>query len=252
MLVTRFTRWPSQVPVEPRKPPVPAAGEVVVTFIGHATFLIQSPGGNVLTDPVYSQRAGPLHLRRTRPRPRAGVRFEDLPPISTVLLSHNHYDHCDLRALRRLERRFDPLVVTPLGNARLLRSAGPRRVEELDWWESDERAVPITVTPAQHFSARTPFDRNRALWGGFVVEIGGRRILLRRRLRLRPALPRDRRPPGADRPRAAADRRLRAALVHAGHPHESGGGGAGPPRPRRSPEHRDALRHLSADAGGDR
>ena len=98
------------------------------------------------------------------------------PPISTVLLSHNHYDHCDL-TLRKLAGRFDPLVVTPLGNGALVRSAGIRRVEELDWWQTSAQApVPITLTPAQHFSARGPFDRNRALWGGFLFPAGDRRI----------------------------------------------------------------------------
>jgi L-ascorbate metabolism protein UlaG (beta-lactamase superfamily) len=174
MLVTRFTRWPSQVPVEPRKPPIPGAGEVAVTFIGHATFLMQSPDATVLVDPVYARRAGPFPFVGPVRVRAPGVRFEDLPPISTVLQTHNHYDHCDLRALRRLERSFHPKFVTPLGNARLLRSAGATRIVELDWWETDGA---VTVTPAQHFSARTPFDRNRALWGGFLIEIGGRRIL---------------------------------------------------------------------------
>lgn len=96
--------------------------------------------------------------------------FDNLPPISTVLLSHNHYDRCDLRTLRMVAKRFDPIVVKPLGNARLLRSAGLRRVEELDWWQSaTSSALPITLAPAHHFSARTPFDRNRALWGGFTL-----------------------------------------------------------------------------------
>src|SRR6185436_18934294 len=105
------------------------------------------------------------------------VRFDDLPPISIVLLSHNHYDHCDLRTLRMLAKRFDPVVITPLGNGALVRSTGIRRVEELDWWQDATMApLPITLTPAQHFSARTPFDRNRALWGGFVLEIEDARL----------------------------------------------------------------------------
>ena len=105
------------------------------------------------------------------------MRFDDLPPISTVLLSHNHYDHCDLRTLRTLAKRFDPLVITPIGNARLVQSTGIRRVEELVWWQdAGAGTARITVTPARHFSARTPFDRNRALWGGFSIEADGLRI----------------------------------------------------------------------------
>ena len=103
--------------------------------------------------------------------------FDALPTISTVLVSHNHYDHCDLPTLGRLAARFDPIVVTPVGNGPLVRSAGIRRVEELDWWqEAKVPGLPITLTPAQHFSARSPLDRNRALWGGFVLVAGGARI----------------------------------------------------------------------------
>ena len=178
LLLTPQTRWPSEVPVEPRQPPKAGPGEVVVTFVGHSTFLIQSAGTNVLIDPVYYQRASPVSFAGPRRARAPGVRFDDLPNISLVLLSHNHYDHCDLGTLQRLERRFHPPVVTPLGNDRLLRSAGIRQVEEIDWWETASAApLPITLTPAQHFSARGPFDRNRALWGGFVIEAGGRRIL---------------------------------------------------------------------------
>jgi len=177
MLLERRTPWPRHVDVSVRVAPVLGGAAAVVTFIGHATFLIQTPAGNLLTDPIYSQRAGPFNVVGPKRVRQPAVRFDDLPPISTVLLSHNHYDHCDLPTLRRLARRFDPAVVTPLGNARLVRSAGIRRVEELDWWQPAANGhVPITATPAQHFSARTPWDRNRALWCGFVLQAGQRRI----------------------------------------------------------------------------
>jgi L-ascorbate metabolism protein UlaG (beta-lactamase superfamily) len=149
----------------------------VVTFIGHATFLIQTTDGNILTDPMYSQRAGPLNVFGPRRVRQPAVLFDDLPAISTVLLSHNHYDHCDRPTLGRLARRFDPIVVTPLGNGALVRSAGIRRVEELDWWQDAKSlASAITLTPAQHFSARTPLDRTRALWGGFFLVAGAQRL----------------------------------------------------------------------------
>ena len=126
---------------------------------------------------MYSQRAGLLNLVGPRRVRLPAVRLDDLPPIATVLLSHNHYDHCDLRTLRLLAERFDPLVVTPLGNRSLVRSARVRRIEELDWWQaSTTSALSVTLTPAQHFSARSPLDRNRALWGGFMLTIGDRRI----------------------------------------------------------------------------
>ena len=178
LLLTRRTRWPSSVAVERRKPSKPEANEVVLTFIGHATFLIQAAGANVLIDPVYALRASPLSVAGPRRVRAPGVEFDELPAISTVLLSHNHYDHCDLGTLQLLERRFHPQFITPLGNGRLLRSAGIQQVEELDWWEAGtNEPLTVTVTPAQHFSARGPFDRNRALWGGFLVQAAGRRIL---------------------------------------------------------------------------
>jgi L-ascorbate metabolism protein UlaG (beta-lactamase superfamily) len=170
-------RWPARI-VEPPQQPAPLEhATAVVTFIGHSTFLIQTPAGNVLTDPVYSQRAGPFNVLGPKRVRQPGVAFDALPPVSIVLLSHNHYDHCDLRTLRRLAKRFDPLVVTPVGTGRLVRAAGISRVDELDWWqESGSSAMPVTLTPAQHFSARGPFDRNRALWGGFMVGAGAARI----------------------------------------------------------------------------
>jgi L-ascorbate metabolism protein UlaG (beta-lactamase superfamily) len=177
MLLERRTPWPERVD-EPSQRPAPLDhSAAVVTFIGHATLLIQTPEGNILTDPMYSQRAGPFNVMGPRRVRQPAVRFEDLPPISIVLLSHNHYDHCDVRTLGMLAERFDPLVVTPLGNSALVRSSGIHRVEELDWWqEAKSSALPITLTPAKHFSARGPFDKNRALWGGFVLMTGGTRI----------------------------------------------------------------------------
>jgi L-ascorbate metabolism protein UlaG (beta-lactamase superfamily) len=177
MLLEKRTPWPAHVDQPLRQPPGRDGAAAVVTFIGHATFLIQTAAGNVLIDPMYSQRAGPLNLLGPRRVRQPAVPFDALPPISTVLLSHNHYDHCDRRTLRMLADRFDPIVVTPLGNAALVRSAGIRRVEELDWWhEAKTPAWPIVLTPAQHFSARSPLDRNRALWGGFMFTAGSRRI----------------------------------------------------------------------------
>src|SRR5438477_3450670 len=177
MLLERRTRWPERIDEPPQRPPELDGAAAVVTFIGHATFLIQTAAGNILTDPMFSERAGPLNMVGPRRVRRPAVRFEELPRIAIVLLSHNHYDHCDLRTIGRLAARFDPIVVTPLGNGRLARSAGIRRIEELDWWQdATTPALPITLTPAHHFSARTPLDRNRALWGGFMMSVGRSRI----------------------------------------------------------------------------
>jgi L-ascorbate metabolism protein UlaG (beta-lactamase superfamily) len=177
MLLERRTPWPARVDVPLRRPPSLDGAAAIVSFIGHSTFLIQTAAGNILTDPIYSQRASPFSFAGPRRVRQPAIAFADLPPISTVLLSHNHYDHCDLRTLARLARLTDPIVVTPLGNAPLVRSAGLTRVEELDWWqEAKSTPWPLTLTPAHHFSARGPFDRNRALWGGFSLVAGGRRL----------------------------------------------------------------------------
>jgi len=177
MLLEPRTPWPARID-EPTQPaPGLDGAAAVVTFIGHSTFLIQTAAGNILTDPMYSQRAGPLNVFGPRRVRQPAVPFDDLPPISTVLLSHNHYDHCDRRTLGMLAERLDPIVVTPLGNGALVRSSGIRQVEELDWWqEAKSSALSIALTPAHHFSARSPLDRNRALWGGFLLMADGVRI----------------------------------------------------------------------------
>lgn len=156
---------------------MPENDDVAITFIGHSTFLVQSRDVRILIDPVYSDYAGPFGRLGPRRVRKPGMAFGDLPQIDLVLLSHNHYDHCDLPTHRRLVRRDDPSYITPLGNARVLNKAGATKIEERDWWESAEaKGVRVTITPAQHFSARTPWDRNRALWGGFVFDVAGARI----------------------------------------------------------------------------
>src|SRR5580704_14565843 len=112
MLLEPRTPWPARVDEPQRRLPGLDGAAAVVTFIGHATFLIQTAAGNIMTDPMYSQRAGPLNLVGPRRVRQPAVPFDDLPAVSIVLLSHNHYDHCDLRTLRGLARRFDPLVIT--------------------------------------------------------------------------------------------------------------------------------------------
>jgi L-ascorbate metabolism protein UlaG (beta-lactamase superfamily) len=168
-----FHRWPRTMPA-PRRPELPtqvAAGEVVVTFIGHATFLLQFAGFTVLTDPIFADRAGPFGLlgpKRARP---PALRREELPPIDVVLVTHNHYDHLDLATLRWLARERRPQFVTSLGNRAWLAARGIAPAVELDWWESAAitPALRVTATPAQHFAARSPWDRCRTLWNGFVL-----------------------------------------------------------------------------------
>lgn len=165
--------WELQLEAAPAPPPprtVPSE-QVRVTLINHATVLVQTAGLNVLTDPHWSERASPLAWigpRRHRP---PGVRFDDLPPIHAVLISHNHYDHMDLPTLRRLAAAHEPLFIVPLGNRRTLASAGISRVLELDWWQRHElsAAVAVHAVPARHWSKRGLFDTNKALWAGFYL-----------------------------------------------------------------------------------
>jgi len=158
MLFERYAPWPAQVPVVQRPAPPPTSGdEIVVTFIGHATFLMQTSAGNIITDPVFAQRAGPFGWAGPRRVRQPGVRFDDLPPIAYVLLSHNHYDHCDLEALRALQHRDHPRVVTLQGNATLLRSSGVTRIAELDWWQ--RMPAEMSAMPgAQTLDRSSPLD----------------------------------------------------------------------------------------------
>ena len=147
-----------------------AGSELRATFVNHATFLLQTEGLNLLTDPVWSERVSPVSFAGPSRHREPGLRFEDLPPIDAILLSHTHYDHCDLATLKRLLARDRPAIFCPLGVARLLRRVGFQEIHERDWWGQTEwQGLSIHCVPAQHFSARGPFDRNRTLWCGWVV-----------------------------------------------------------------------------------
>jgi L-ascorbate metabolism protein UlaG (beta-lactamase superfamily) len=175
---TPRARWPRHVDVAPQIPPAPRdERDIVITFIGHATFLIRTAQATVLTDPIFSNRASPVSFAGPKRVHEPGVRLADLPRIDVVLLSHNHYDHCDLPTLKNLAERFQPLVIAPSRNKELLEKAELTRIEQLGWWQSARKSpFPVTLAPAQHFSARTPFDRNQALWGSFVFELAGKRL----------------------------------------------------------------------------
>ncbi|ORE88123.1 MBL fold metallo-hydrolase [Aurantimonas sp. 22II-16-19i] len=184
--------WPEEVPVTPAVPEERVDG-LTVTMVGHASVLIQIGGLNVLTDPVWSQRVSPVSFLGPKRVTAPGVRFEDLPPIDLVLLSHSHYDHCDLDTLSRLSKRFRPRIVAPLGLDVLLR----RRIRDVDvdvvagdW--GDEIALPapatassgpdrggearIAIVPAQHWSRRGWSDTRMTLWSGFVLKAGDRSV----------------------------------------------------------------------------
>jgi L-ascorbate metabolism protein UlaG (beta-lactamase superfamily) len=158
------------VAVTPSRPPARVEGErMLVTWIGHATVLVQTAGLNILTDPIWSDTAGPFGLGPGRVAV-PGVRFEDLPKIDLVLVSHNHYDHMDLGTLKRLWERDRPLMVTSLGNDTILRDAGID-ARALDWGGKLAIAsgAEVIVTRNHHWGSRWGTDRNRALWSAFSV-----------------------------------------------------------------------------------
>ncbi len=164
--------WPRWIEAPSYPAPEPLGlGQVGATFIGHSTFLLRIGGRWVLTDPVWSPRASPFRFAGPRRVRAPGLAFDALPGCDLLLVSHNHYDHMDFATLRRLGARFAPPAVTGLGNGRHLARGGVPGAAELDWWQSVEVAgLRVTYVPAQHFSARGLRDRNRSLWGGFVVE----------------------------------------------------------------------------------
>lgn len=168
-------RWPDRVPVRPSAPPGRVEGESMrVTWVGHATVLVQTQGLNILTDPIWSERASPFAFLGPRRARAPGVRFDDLPPIHLVLVSHNHYDHLDLASLKRLWERDRPLIVTSLGNDTILRRAGVGAVA-LDWGERRpvRRGIGVRAVRNHHWSSRWGADRNRALWSAFAVDMPG-------------------------------------------------------------------------------
>ncbi len=170
-------RWPVRVENAAYGGPPPAVyrDQIKVTWLGHATLLIQVEGANILTDPFFSVRASPSQLIGPRRVRAAPFRPDELPHIDVVLLSHNHYDHLDVPGLRRLLKHHTPTFVTPLGNKRYLQRAR-RSINciELDWRQQAElENLRITCMPALHWSKRSVEDANKALWGAFVIETPG-------------------------------------------------------------------------------
>jgi L-ascorbate metabolism protein UlaG (beta-lactamase superfamily) len=165
-------KWPAFVdaPAAPAPPRRVGKGELRITFVNHATVLVQIDGVNLLTDPIWGEVAGPVpYIARKRRRP-PGLRFEDLPPIDAVLISHDHYDHMDIPTLQRLRAGHHPRILAGLGQAALLATFGITNVTELDWWQwTGVAGLKIWGVPARHGCRRGACDRNGRLWLGFVV-----------------------------------------------------------------------------------
>ena len=171
---TKLVEWPAWIddPDYPAPPREVGVGKLRITHINHATMLIQIDGINILTDPILSERAsivswaGPKRIRAP------GVAIKNLPRIDLILISHNHYDHLDLATLRQLSENHKPTIIIGLGSEQLLASNGFGPVAELDWWQVYDalpNGLKVVFVPARHGSGRGIFDRDKTLWGGFVI-----------------------------------------------------------------------------------
>ncbi len=151
---------------------------LTITWVGHSTFLIQIGGQNLLTDPIWSMRASPIPWIGPKRRVMPGIRLDELPAIDLVLQSHDHYDHLDDLTVCWLEARHPGARwLVPLGLTPFLRRRGVHEITELDWWqEATHGLLTIGATPAQHFSGRTPWGRNRTLWCGWSLRTPARRV----------------------------------------------------------------------------
>jgi L-ascorbate metabolism protein UlaG (beta-lactamase superfamily) len=176
-------RWPEWVPSPYADAPPPRVdgATIRVSFVGHASWLIQTAGLNILADPVWSERASPLAFAGPKRHNDPGIAFDKLPPIDLVLVSHGHYDHLDVATLSKLAAKFSPRVITPLGNDITMRAADSAiNAEAFDWHDRVELGnnVAATLVPTRHWTARGLFDRNKALWASFVLETPAGKIYI--------------------------------------------------------------------------
>jgi L-ascorbate metabolism protein UlaG (beta-lactamase superfamily) len=172
-----FTRkpvpWPKSVGSPTGIRPDIAVQGLRITLIGHASLLIQANGVNVLVDPVWAERASPVSFAGPRRFTPPAIHLQDLPTIHTILVTHNHYDHLDLKTIHTLWQRDRPQIIVPLGNDTILRKGHPEiEAEAGDWWESFpmRHGLKATIVPAYHWSSRRMGDHRKALWGGFILE----------------------------------------------------------------------------------
>ena len=185
-LVDRYWRgtrvkWPAWAPSPyvDRPPPRVAGNDCRVCYVGHASFLVQSAGLNILLDPVWSTRASPFRHVGPKRVNDPGISFVDLPPIDIVLVSHAHYDHLDVTTLSRLASAHRARVITALGNDTIMRAHDKKiAAEAYDWHDRVVigRNATVTLVPTRHWSARNLSDRNMALWASFVIETAAGRI----------------------------------------------------------------------------
>jgi L-ascorbate metabolism protein UlaG (beta-lactamase superfamily) len=175
--------WPDWAPSPYADTPPPriTGDKARLSFVGHASWLIQTAGLNILIDPVWADRVSPFTFAGPQRHNAPGIAFEALPHIDIVLVSHGHYDHLDVATLSKLAAKFSPRVIAPLGNDVAMRAAdGAIRAEAFDWHDRIElgNGLGLTLVPTRHWSARGLFDRNRALWASFVLETPAGKIYI--------------------------------------------------------------------------
>lgn len=174
-------KWPTkkeaprlQIPLERVE-----GNQLRITFVGHSTMLIQTQGLNIITDPIWSTRASPFKYLGPARYSNPGIPLEKLPPIDLILISHNHYDHLDINTIKKIWHRDRARIIAPLGNDAVIHLKAPSiPVETLDWYQkiTIQNGVTIHLTPTQHWSARGFSDRNKALWGAFIISTTGGNI----------------------------------------------------------------------------
>jgi L-ascorbate metabolism protein UlaG (beta-lactamase superfamily) len=174
-------KWPAWAPSPfADRPPERVQGAAWrISYVGHASFLVQTMGLNLLLDPVWSKRASPFRFIGPKRVNDPGTAFADLPPIDAVLVSHGHYDHLDVATLSRLAAAHRPRVIAPLGNDTIMRNHDHAiAAEAYDWQDRIElgAGVDVTLVPTRHWSARNLSDRNMSLWASFVIATPGGRI----------------------------------------------------------------------------
>jgi L-ascorbate metabolism protein UlaG (beta-lactamase superfamily) len=174
-------KWPAWTPspFSDHPPPRVAGPEWRISYVGHASLLLQTTGLNILIDPVWSERVSPVTFAGPKRVNDPGIAFDALPPIDIVLVSHCHYDHLDAETLSRLAAAHPARVIAPLGNDTIMRNYDSAiRAEAHDWHERIGlgKDVALTLVPTRHWSARGLTDRNKALWASFVIETPAGRI----------------------------------------------------------------------------
>jgi L-ascorbate metabolism protein UlaG (beta-lactamase superfamily) len=172
--------WPTEIPKEHNFKLFDNIQEnqVSVTFINHSSFLLQFDSLNILTDPVFSKRVSPFSWVGPKRARKSGIEINQLPRIDIVIISHNHYDHLDIKSLKEINKKFKPIFIIPIGNSKLMTSNGISNFKELHWWQtaifSDD--LRVCFTPAQHFSNRGLFDKDKSLWGSYMITYKGQNV----------------------------------------------------------------------------